>query len=51
MITNEDLKKLANYFSDKEIPEDMEVLVKKLNLINQIEIANAKLQELSVKEK
>lgn len=46
MITNEELKLLSKYFSDKEVPEEMEILVKKLNLIEQIEIANDKLQEL-----
>lgn len=51
MITKEELLKLANYFKDKEIPTEMEVLVKKLYLMEQIEIANEKLQELCTKEK
>lgn len=49
MINNEELKMLSKYFSDVEVPEEMETLVKKLHLIETIEIANEKLQEL-VKE-
>lgn len=49
MINNEELKMLSKYFTDKEVPEEMETLVKKLHLIEQIQIADEKLQEL-VKE-
>lgn len=46
MITNEELKLLDEYFQDKEIPENLENLVKKLNLIKQIQICEEKLQKL-----
>ena len=49
MISNEELKMLSKYFSDVEVPEEMETLVKKLHLIETIQIADEKLQEL-VKE-
>lgn len=52
MISNEELKMLSKYFSNVEIPKEMEVLVKKLHLIEQIQVCEEKLQELmkSVKE-
>lgn len=46
MITNEELKMLSKYFANVEVPAEMETLVKKLHLIEEIEIANEKLQEL-----
>ena len=46
MISNEELKMLSRYFSDIEVPEGMETLVKKLQLIETIQIADEKLQEL-----
>ena len=49
MINNDELKMLSKYFTDKEVPEEMEILVKKLHLIEQIQIADEKLQDL-VKE-
>lgn len=50
MINNEELKLLCEYLSDKEIPENLDKLVKKLNLIRQINICQEKLDEL-IKEK
>lgn len=49
MINNEELKMLNEYFSNVEVPKELENLVKRLNLINQIRIAEEKLQQL-VKE-
>lgn len=46
MINNNELKMLSKYFADKEIPEEMETLVKKLHLIEQSIICEEKLQEL-----
>lgn len=46
MINNEELKMLSKYFSSVEVPEEMETLVKKLHLIEQIQIAEEKLHEL-----
>ena len=51
MINSEELKVLCEYFADKEIPENLEKLVKKLNLIRQINICQDKLDELIKNEK
>ena len=46
MINNEELKLLSKYFADVEVPEELEVVVKKLHLIEQIQVCEEKLQEL-----
>lgn len=46
MINDEELKLLCEYFQEKEIPEELENLIKKLNLIRQINICQEKLDEI-----
>lgn len=46
MINNEEIKLLSKYFADVEVPEELEVVVKKLHLIEQSIVINEKLEEL-----
>lgn len=46
MINNEEIKLLSKYFADVEVPEELEVIVKKLHLIEQSIVINEKLEEL-----
>ena len=46
MITKEDIKLLCNYFNNIEVPEELSKLVTKINLFNEIQNCNDKLDEL-----
>ena len=46
MINNEEIKLLSKYFAEVEIPEELEVVVKKLHLMEQSIVINEKLNEL-----
>lgn len=50
MINNEELKSLCEYFANKEVPKELENLMKKLNLLRQMNACQEQLDKL-IKEK